>query len=85
MGRRGAHPAGLRFSIWAESRALPMKGRWLAWLRTFLRAEDGPSAVEYAVLLGLIVCACMLTLQVLGFQVWLTFVKLLNAGAFGHS
>ena len=31
----------------------------------FLRSEDGPTAVEYAVMLALIVIACMASIQAL--------------------
>jgi pilus assembly protein Flp/PilA len=32
----------------------------------FLKAEEGPTAVEYAVLLGLIVVACLVAITALG-------------------
>lgn len=32
----------------------------------FLRSEDGPTAVEYAVMLALIVVVCLTTIQSLG-------------------
>jgi len=32
----------------------------------FLRSEDGPTAVEYAVMLGLVVCVCLSTIASLG-------------------
>jgi pilus assembly protein Flp/PilA len=35
-------------------------------LARFLSAEDGPTAVEYAVLLALIVCACLASIAALG-------------------
>ena len=35
-------------------------------LARFLKAEDGPTAVEYAVLLALIVCACLASIAALG-------------------
>ena len=35
-------------------------------IRSFLRAEGGPTAVEYAVLLALLVCACLAALLALG-------------------
>lgn len=34
-------------------------------LLQFLRAEDGPTAVEYAVMLALIVVACLVSIQAL--------------------
>ena len=33
---------------------------------TFLRSEDGPTAVEYAVMLALIIVACIAIIQSLG-------------------
>ena len=35
-------------------------------LKEFLKAEEGPTAVEYAVLLGLIVVACLVAITSLG-------------------
>jgi len=35
-------------------------------VREFLKAEEGPTAVEYAVLLGLIVVACLVAITSLG-------------------
>ena len=32
----------------------------------FLQGEDGPTAVEYAVMLGLIIVVCIVTIQTLG-------------------
>jgi pilus assembly protein Flp/PilA len=33
---------------------------------TFLCAEDGPTAVEYAVMMGLIIMACVATITIMG-------------------
>ncbi len=35
-------------------------------LRTFLEAEDGPTAVEYAVMLALIIVVCITAITALG-------------------
>jgi pilus assembly protein Flp/PilA len=35
-------------------------------LSSFLREEDGPTAVEYAVMMALIIVACVATLTTLG-------------------
>jgi pilus assembly protein Flp/PilA len=43
--------------------------------RRFLRAEDGPTAVEYAVLLALIVVACLQVLTLLGRSTSATFSR----------
>jgi pilus assembly protein Flp/PilA len=37
-----------------------------AWVRNFARAEDGPTAVEYAVMLALIIAVCVATIGTLG-------------------
>jgi pilus assembly protein Flp/PilA len=35
-------------------------------LRRFLEEEDGPTAVEYAVMLGLILAGCLVAIDLLG-------------------
>jgi pilus assembly protein Flp/PilA len=35
-------------------------------IRTFLHQEDGPTAVEYAIMMALIIVACMATIITLG-------------------
>jgi pilus assembly protein Flp/PilA len=40
--------------------------RWTSSLFSFLREEDGPTAVEYAVMLALIVVVCMVAIQAIG-------------------
>ena len=35
-------------------------------LIAFLRAEDGPTAVEYAVMMGLIIMVCVATITIMG-------------------
>jgi pilus assembly protein Flp/PilA len=42
-------------------------------VRNFLVSEDGPTAVEYAVMLALIVVACITIIQSLGTSVSSTF------------
>jgi pilus assembly protein Flp/PilA len=42
-------------------------------VRQFLSSEDGPTAVEYAVMLALILVACITILQSLGTSVSGTF------------
>jgi len=39
----------------------------------FLRNEDGPTAVEYAVMLALIIVVCVTAITVLGQQAAVTF------------
>jgi len=43
-----------------------MSGRIAQFVSEFLKAEEGPTAVEYAVLLGLIVVACLVAITSLG-------------------
>ena len=35
-------------------------------VKTFLKSEDGPTAVEYAVMLALIVIVCLTAIQAIG-------------------
>jgi pilus assembly protein Flp/PilA len=43
-----------------------MPAPFVSKLAAFLRSEDGPTAVEYAVMLALIVVACVSTITTLG-------------------
>ena len=36
------------------------------WLKHFLKSEDGPTAVEYAIMLALIVMVCLAGIQAVG-------------------
>jgi len=38
----------------------------MRWLTNFLREEDGPTAVEYAVMLALILVVCIVAIGSLG-------------------
>jgi pilus assembly protein Flp/PilA len=42
-------------------------------LKRFLASEDGPTAVEYAVMLALIIIVCLISIQALGTQANTTF------------
>ena len=44
-------------------------------IKRFLESEDGPTAVEYAVMLALIVVVCLTTIQSLGTNANATFQK----------
>ncbi len=44
----------------------PMKSAFVRTIRRFLREEDGPTAVEYAVMLMLIFLVVIATVQLLG-------------------
>jgi len=45
----------------------------------FIKAEDGPTAVEYAVMLALIVVVCLVAITALGTNANATFTKVSNA------
>ncbi len=45
----------------------------------FLRREDGPTAVEYAVMLALIIVVCITAISTLGSNANGTFTKVGNA------
>ena len=44
-------------------------------LRRFLASEDGPTAVEYAVMLALIVVVCLTTIRAVGTNASTTFTN----------
>ncbi len=45
----------------------------IARIKTFVHSEDGPTAVEYAVMLALIVGVCMVAISLIGEKVSGTF------------
>ena len=45
----------------------------------FLKREDGPTAVEYAVMLALIIVVCLVAITALGTNANQTFTKVSNA------
>lgn len=45
-------------------------------VQNFLVSEDGPTAVEYAVMLALIVIVCLTAIQAIGTQANDTFTKI---------
>jgi pilus assembly protein Flp/PilA len=56
--------------------------KWIARAARFLRDEDGPTAVEYAVMLALIVVVCISAITTLGSNANSTFSNVaLNAAA----
>jgi pilus assembly protein Flp/PilA len=60
--------------------------QWLASVRRFLRDEDGPTAVEYAVMLALIIVVCITAITTLGTNASATFSNVaLNTAAAGKS
>ncbi len=47
-------------------------------VRRFLASEDGPTAVEYAVMLALIVVVCLASIQAIGTRANKTFNSVAN-------
>ena len=54
-----------------------------ARIRRFLRAEDGPTAVEYAVMLAMIVMVCIGAISAIGTNTAAQFNAAANALAIG--
>lgn len=48
-------------------------------IQKFLKSEDGPTAVEYAVMLALIVIVCLASIQAIGTQANSTFTNINNS------
>lgn len=48
-------------------------------IKRFLISEDGPTAVEYAVMLALIVIVCLVAIQALGTNTSTTFTNIGNS------
>ncbi len=48
-------------------------------LRIFGKSEDGPTAVEYAVMLALIVIVCLAAIRTLGTNAKTTFTRTANS------
>ena len=48
-------------------------------VQRFLKSEDGPTAVEYAVMLALIVVVCLSTITTIGTRANGTFQQISNA------
>jgi pilus assembly protein Flp/PilA len=53
--------------------------RWTNKLRKFLQSEDGPTAVEYAVMLALIVVVCLTAVKTVGTNTKTTFTTVANS------
>jgi len=52
---------------------------FISKLRRFLKSEDGPTAVEYAVMLALIVVVCLATITTIGVNANATFNQIAGA------
>jgi pilus assembly protein Flp/PilA len=53
--------------------------KFAAQIRRFLVSEDGPTAVEYAVMLCLIVIACLSSVKLIGTNAKTTFTTIANS------
>jgi pilus assembly protein Flp/PilA len=53
--------------------------RWVCSVRRFLVSEDGPTAVEYAVMLALIVVVCLAAIGSIGTNANTTFQNIANS------
>jgi len=51
----------------------------LKTIRRFLRSEDGPTAVEYAVMLALIIIVCLAAIAAIGTNANTTFTNVANS------
>jgi pilus assembly protein Flp/PilA len=51
----------------------------IAQIRRFIRSEDGPTAVEYAVMLAMIVVVCLAAIRTLGTNSKTTFTNVSNS------
>jgi pilus assembly protein Flp/PilA len=48
-------------------------------IRDFVRSDEGPTAVEYAVMLALIVIACLAAIKTVGTNAKTTFTNVANS------
>ena len=53
--------------------------KFTKWMSEFVRREDGPTAVEYAVMLALIIVVCITAITTLGKNANNTFTSVGNA------
>jgi pilus assembly protein Flp/PilA len=53
------------------------------YVRRFLESEDGPTAVEYAVMLALIIIVCLIAIQSVGTNTSTVFTNIGNSLASG--
>ena len=56
-----------------------MYAHLLGGVVNFLKSEDGPTAVEYAVMLSLIIVVCLAAISMLGAQASGTFTSVGNS------
>src|ERR1035438_333189 len=63
---RGAKPEGPRRTIFLDQKGPLMLSRIARCAYHFLQTEDGPTAVEYAVMLALIIVVCIGAITMIG-------------------
>ncbi len=71
----GGSPGYRREGSVPDEREDKVMRRLYRFVAEFLRREDGPTAVEYAVMLSLIVVVCVSSIQNLGANANKTFTK----------
>jgi len=64
---------GLARRVWHENFIKPVDIEWLKRIKEVINNEDGPTAVEYAVMLALIVVVCIAAITTLGSNANSTF------------
>jgi pilus assembly protein Flp/PilA len=64
--KRTAQVARPRDAVRHDLEGDVLMSMWLSRLKAFLENEDGPTAVEYAVMLALIVVVCITAITTLG-------------------
>lgn len=68
-------PAFLKTGIYASSEPEDAMKNFATKLQRFLVSEDGPTAVEYAVMLALIVIVCLTAIRSIGTNANTTFTN----------
>ena len=53
--------------------------RIASYIQRFLLSDDGPTAVEYAVMLALIIIVCLVSIQTIGTNTKTTFTNMGNS------
>ena len=53
--------------------------KFLTTATRFLKSDDGPTATEYGVMLGLIILACVVTISLIGDELNTTFTNVATA------
>jgi pilus assembly protein Flp/PilA len=56
-----------------------MLSRYIAFVREFVQEDDGPTSVEYAMMLALIIVVCISAVSIIGQKSNQTFLKVGSA------